>query len=200
MTELRVGGLARLSTCDWPGQLVATVFCQGCGWRCAYCHNPHLLPAQSDTLVPWAEVQAFLARRRGVLDGVVFSGGEPLGQTGLPDAVAEVRDAGFLIGLHTAGPLPQRLAEVLPGLSWVGFDVKVPFDRYDTLTGVPGSGEAARESLRMVRDSGVAFETRTTVDPACVDAESLAAIDADLAALGLPPSRRQAYRPPPGPR
>ncbi|NJL07515.1 MAG: 4Fe-4S cluster-binding domain-containing protein, partial [Methylacidiphilales bacterium] len=70
MTELRVGGLSRLSGCDWPGQLVATVFLQGCPWRCRYCHNPHLLPARGDDEIAWREVVAFLEARRGLLDGI----------------------------------------------------------------------------------------------------------------------------------
>ncbi len=75
MTDLRLGGLARLSTCDWPGQLVATVFCQGCPWRCRYCHNPHLLPARTDQAPPWTEVFTFDESCPGILDRVVSHGG-----------------------------------------------------------------------------------------------------------------------------
>ena len=127
LAELRVGGLERLSMCDWPGELAATIFCQGCPWDCPYCHNPHLLPVTGRHEIAWREVVDFLKSRRGLLDGVVFSGGEPTLQSALPQAIAEVRDLGFRIGLHTAGPYPGRLAQVLPLVDWVGFDIKTPF-------------------------------------------------------------------------
>ena len=79
---LRIGGLTPLSTTDYPGQLAAAVFCQGCPWRCGYCHNPHLIPATVKQGIDWVEVMRFLERRRGLLDAVVFSGGEPTLQPG----------------------------------------------------------------------------------------------------------------------
>jgi pyruvate formate lyase activating enzyme len=192
--ELRVGGLARLSTCDWPGELVATVFCQGCPWACPYCHNPHLLPARGDHELPWAEVLTFLGGRRGLLDGVVFSGGEATLQAALPGAIGAVRDMGFRVGLHTAGPSPTRLAALLPRLDWVGFDVKAPFADYHRITGIAGSGAKARESLLLLRDSGVAFQARTTVHPALLDGESMSRLRAELAELGIESLKIQPFR------
>jgi len=167
---LRVGGLARLSSVDWPGELAATVFAQGCPWDCSYCHNSHLLstmpPAeQAAEVIPWGAVIAFLESRVRLLDGVVFSGGEPLAQPALPAAIADVRGLGFRVALHTGGVVPSRFAEVLPSLDWVGFDAKAPFRSYERVTRVAGSGERARESLRLLVDSGVAHEVRTTVHP-----------------------------------
>ncbi|NJO54558.1 MAG: anaerobic ribonucleoside-triphosphate reductase activating protein [Bacteroidales bacterium] len=193
MTELRVGGLARLSCCDWPGHLVATVFLQGCPWRCRYCHNPHLLPARGAEEIAWPDVLAFLEARRGLLDGVVFSGGEPTVQAALPAAVRAVRALGFRVGLHTGGGVPERLKAVLALLDWVGFDVKASFDDYARITGVPGSGEAARASLRLLLASGVACDLRTTVHPALLDDAALARLEDELAALGVT-SRLQPFR------
>jgi pyruvate formate lyase activating enzyme len=79
---LRVGGLTRLSATDYPGKLAAVVFCQGCAWRCDYCHNPELQPPRSTGEIAWPEVLAFLERRKGLLDAVVFSGGGPNQQRG----------------------------------------------------------------------------------------------------------------------
>src|SRR5215831_3439565 len=106
---LRVGGLIPLSASDWPGYLSAVVFCQGCPWRCGYCHNPHLLPARGSGGIAWSDVLAFLQRRAGLLDAVVFSGGEPLAQATLANAMRGVRRLGFRIGLHTGGAYPARL-------------------------------------------------------------------------------------------
>ncbi len=193
--ELRVGGLARLSTCDWPGELVATVFCQGCPWRCRYCHNPHLLPAHAGEPIAWPRVLAFLERRRDLLDAVVFSGGEPTLQAALPAAMRMVRSLGFRIGLHTAGPYPDRLAAVLPLVDWIGFDVKAPFDDYARVTGVPGSGDKARASLSRVLAAGIAVDVRTTVDPGLLGEGELARLSGELAALGVRHHRLQECRP-----
>src|SRR5689334_15533531 len=111
---LRIGGLTPLSTTDYPGQLAAVVFCQGCPWRCSYCHNPHLLSARAKHALGWDDVAAFLSRRRGLLDAVVFSGGEPLAQAALPDAMRQTKAMGYRIGLHTGGAYPPRLVAVLP--------------------------------------------------------------------------------------
>ncbi len=123
---MRIGGITPLTTIDFPGRLAAVVYCQGCPWRCSYCHNPELLDATAPAAVPWPQVLAFLQSRRGLLDGVVFSGGEPTLQAALPAALAEVRAMGFATGLHTGGMYPERLAAVLPLLDWVGLDVKGP--------------------------------------------------------------------------
>ncbi len=193
---LTIAGLTALSTCDWPGRLVATVFLQGCPWRCTYCHNPDLLDPRRPGSVPWAAVRDLLARRRGLLDGVVFSGGEPTGQAGLLAAVREVRDAGFAVGLHTSGAYPRRLAALLPLVDWVGLDVKAPPDRYGDVTGVASSGRRAAESLRLVLASGVPVQVRTTVGPGALGPDDVARLTASLAAAGVADHVLQQVRPP----
>lgn len=192
--ELRVGGFVRLSTCDWPGELVATVFCQGCPWACGYCHNPHLIPPRAEVGVAWPDIMSFLDSRRGLLDGVVFSGGEPTLQPALPEAMRAVRALGFRIGLHSAGPYPERLRAVLPLVDWIGFDVKAAFDDYERITGIAGSGVKAEASLRQVLASGVARDIRTTIHDAMLDPAALARLSADLDALGARDHRLQPFR------
>ncbi|HEY0283673.1 MAG TPA: anaerobic ribonucleoside-triphosphate reductase activating protein [Rhizomicrobium sp.] len=194
MPELRIGGLSRLSSCDWPGELVATVFCQGCSWRCPYCHNPDLLPATGKSSIPWEEVRAFLATRRNLLDAVVFSGGEPLLQQALSEAMRDASAMGFKIGLHTGGAVSSRFAEVLPLVDWVGFDVKAPFDDYARITGIDGSGRHARESLIALLASGVANEVRTTVHPRLLGPGILDQMAHELAGLGVVCWVLQAFR------
>ena len=193
--SLRIGGLARLSTCDWPGELAATVFCQGCAWACPYCHNPGLREAQANGLISWASVVDFLASRRGLLDAVVFSGGEPTLQSALLDAVREVRTLGFRVGLHTAGIVPGRFAQVLPSLDWVGFDVKAPFAAYQRITGVRASGDNALESLLSLLASHVAYEVRTTVHSSLLRTEDLIQLKAQLLDLGVESFVIQHFRP-----
>jgi pyruvate formate lyase activating enzyme len=162
---LRVGGLTRCSASDYPGKLAAVVFCQGCAWRCSYCHNPELRSARRRAEMAWPEVLAFLGRRRGLLDAVVFSGGEPTQQLGLAQAMRDVRALGYLVGLHTAGVVPRRLAEVLPLVDWVAMDAKARFEDHERVTGVRGSGARARESRELIRASGVACEFHTVGAP-----------------------------------
>lgn len=194
MMKLRVGGLTPLSSSDWPGMLSAVVFSQGCPWRCRYCHNPDLIPSQSENELAWEDVMEFLHRRLGLLDAVVFSGGEPTLQAALPDAMREVRELGFKIGLHTGGMYPKRLASVLPVVDWVGLDVKAPFEDYSRITGVKGSGEPVRQSLELLLASGVDHEVRTTVHPAQLRDQDVINLAHDLAASGVKHYAIQAFR------
>ena len=182
---LRVGGLTPLTTIDFPGRLAAVVFLQGCPWRCGYCQNPDLIAADAPGAMSWDHVRAFLERRRGLLDGVVFSGGEPTLQAGLSDAVREVRELGFEVGLHSAGMYPERLATLLPSLDWIGLDIKAPRLEHDTITGVPGSGAKARASLAHVLRSGIAYECRTTWHAGLFALDRLSALGQELAELGV---------------
>ena len=182
---LRVGGLTPLSATDYPGHLCAVVFCQGCAWRCGYCHNRHLRARLGEAAIPWPEVLAFLRRRRGLLDAVVFSGGEPTLQAGLAAAMQEVKALGFLIGLHTAGIVPRQLARLLPLVDWIGMDLKAPFAHYERVTGAKASGRRARESMELVLASGVACQFRTTVVPGSPDQHSVAQIAAALKHRGV---------------
>jgi pyruvate formate lyase activating enzyme len=183
--SLRIGGLAPMTTVDYPGELAAVVFCQGCPWRCRYCHNAHLLPPRGPEQIPWSEVRAFLEARVGLLDALVFSGGEPTLQAALPAAMREVKSLGFKVGLHTAGPYPVRLRRVLPYVDWVGLDIKALPADYPAITGVPGSGERAWESLSLLLDAGVALQVRTTVLPDWTHADDIGPLADRLAAVGV---------------
>jgi pyruvate formate lyase activating enzyme len=183
--NLRIGGLTPLTSIDFPGRLAAVVFCQGCPWRCGYCHNPALLDANTPAALSWAELRAFLRRRRGLLDGVVFSGGEPTLQTALPEALQEVRALGFETALHTGGMYPDRLAALLPHLDWVGLDIKGPWRHIDAITGSRHSGPRVQASLRHLLASGVSHECRTTWHPGLFDVDELRALADDLATLGV---------------
>jgi len=162
---LTIGGLTPFTTIDYPGKLAAVIFCQGCAWRCGYCHNRHLLDTSQPSAYVWQDVISFLEQRRGLLDAVVFSGGEPTLQPRLPQALAAVQQMGFLTGLHTTGAYPQRLLDCLPHLDWVGMDLKAPFELYEAITGVTGSGAAAEQSATLLQQSKVPCQFRTTLDP-----------------------------------
>ncbi len=191
--SLRIAGITPFSTVDWPGKLACVAFLAGCPWRCPYCQNFILQSADAGTLGADALFD-LLEQRRGLLDGVVFSGGEPLAQPGVVEAARQAKEMGFEVGLHTCGAYPERLREILPQLSWVGLDVKAPWDAYDRVTLARGSGALARESLEILLDAGVSLETRTTWHPALLSADDIARIGADLAERGVRSWAVQAYR------
>lgn len=180
-----VGGITPLSTIDWPERLAAVLFVRGCPWRCPYCHNPEFQQVRGDRY-PWEHVRTFLAERRGLLDGVVFSGGEPTLHPGLVDAVREVRSMGFGTALHTGGHGTERLRALLDAglIDWVGFDVKAPFDDYPLITGRADSGNRARRSLQILVESGVPYELRTTVYTPVLDDDRLAIIAHEVGQRG----------------
>ncbi len=183
--NLEIGGFTPLTTIDFPGRLAAVVFCQGCPWRCRYCQNGHLIPRSAEDPVDWRRLVKFLEHRVGLLDGVVFSGGEPTLQASLPEAIRWVKSLGYQIGLHTAGPYPKRLQPVLPLVDWVGFDIKTLPGAYPAVTGVPASGDRVLESAKLVLENGVAHEFRTTVHPALTNLTTLRDLAGVLADMGV---------------
>jgi pyruvate formate lyase activating enzyme len=192
---LHVGGIVPFSTSDWPGKLAAVLFLQGCPWRCGYCQNPHLLPPRGAHEEDWAATLAWLGTRRGLLDAVVFSGGEPTAQAGLRAAIRAVRALGFAIGLHTGGIYPRRFVEVVGEVDWIGLDIKAPMLGYDAVTGVPRSGFAAFASLDLALKAGVALDVRTTVHPELTPRETLLTLARELQAMGVRRWVLQAFRP-----
>lgn len=198
--SLRIGGLQPFTTIDYPGALAAVVFVQGCPWRCQYCHNPHLQAREAEPAGPhWSALRGWLARRRGRLDALVFSGGEPTLDPALPAAMREVRALGLRVGLHTAGLSPRRLRAVLPLVDWVGLDIKAPLGDtalHDHITGVRGAAPAVRASLQALLASGVAHECRTTVHTSLLEADALPRLVGELTGAGARHVVLQPCRPP----
>ena len=175
-----IGGLQKLAMVDYPGKLAATVFTGGCNLRCPFCHNALLVTRLRET--PALEEKAvldFLASRRGLLDGVVLSGGEPLLQPGAADFLAKVRELGFAVKLDTNGCFPKILANILDrGLvDYVAMDIKNSPEKYPETVGIPGFDTApVEESVRLLAGSGVDHEFRTTLVREFHTAEDLTAI------------------------
>lgn len=192
---LKVGGVTPFTATDYPGKLAAVVFVQGCPWRCGYCHNPHLQPRSQENPLSWTRVMDLLRRRQGLIDAVVFSGGEPTMDPALPDAIAAVRELGFAVGLHSAGIYPQRLTEILPLLDWIGLDIKAPFAHYERITGVADSGRQALACAEAVLASGVPHEFRTTVHASLLSETALVDLARTLATMGARNYALQAFRP-----
>lgn len=172
--SLVVAGLTPMTTLDYPDHLACVIFTQGCPLRCGYCHNPQMLTSEAQPGAPdWKQVEAFLQSRMGLLQAVVFSGGEPTAQRALLPAVAKVAAMGFKIGLHTSGINPVRLAELLPLLGWVGLDIKAEPHKYERVCGRSGVANKVVQSLQLLQQSGCDFEVRCTLHPRDLDIQGI---------------------------
>lgn len=191
----KVGGVTPFSATDYPGKLAAVIFMQGCPWRCGYCHNPHLQPRNSETPISWHDVLDLLQRRVGLIDAVVFSGGEPCLDPAIGDAIGAARALGYAVGMHSSGAYPRRLVELLPSLDWIGLDIKAPFARYGDVTGIGGSGRYVQASAEAVLASGIAHEFRTTLHPALLDESEIFEMAERLAQMGAKNYALQLFRP-----
>lgn len=194
--NILIGGVETFSTVDFPNMMAAVVFMQGCPWRCPFCHNQALQKIGGETSFLWDKFFEFLKSRRGILDAVVFSGGEPLVQDCLGNYISQVRELGYKVGLHTGGYRPEAFKKVLPLVDWVGFDVKAPLDaeRYKQAVGGVNHFAEAEQSLHMLAESGKFFECRTTCDPRILNIADIYKIADSLKALGVKEYYLQRYR------
>lgn len=195
--RLRVGGFEPLTTVEWPGRLSAVVFLQGCPWKCRYCHNAELTPLTAAGMTSWADTLTRIEARRGFIDAVIFSGGEPTYQSSLPAAIREVAAMGFEVALHTNGFSPAALQSALDtgAVAFLAMDIKAPFDEYELVTQIPSSGRGARASVPLILASGLDHEFRTTYHPALLTHEHLRTIARELAELGVTRWVVQLFRP-----
>lgn len=194
---IKIGGIEKFSIVDWPNKIAAVAFLQGCPWRCPFCYNQSLQNPNGVTEADWQQFLHFLEQRKGILDGVVFSGGEPLMQRNLPIAMDIVKKMGFEIGMHSGGYNPTALRNVIDKLSWVGFDIKAPLiaEQYRHASGGFADVEKVKESLQILLNSGIHFECRTTCDPRILGISDIYEIADTLAALGIQEYYIQKYRP-----
>jgi len=165
---LRICGLQKLSMVDYPGKLAATVFTGGCNLRCPFCHNALLVTRleQNPESHSEEEVLAFLRSRKGLLDGVVLSGGEPLLQRDCTEFLEHVKRLGFTVKLDTNGCYPEKLADILSKnlVDYVAMDIKNRREKYAETVGLSQFDPAPiDESIRILRKSGIDYEFRTTV-------------------------------------
>lgn len=180
---MRIGGLLKFSLIDYPGKIAAVVFTQGCNYRCPFCHNPELvLPSLfKDPLDP-AEVLVFLEKRRGQLQGVTITGGEPTIQPGLMVFMRQVKAMGFLVKLDTNGSNPDVLEKILAaGLTdFVAMDIKSSPTGYAKAAGLAVDMSALERSAGLIKAAHVPYIFRTTAVKGLVAREDILAIRAFL--------------------
>ena len=163
---MKIHGLQKMTLLDFPGHVACTVFLGGCDLRCPYCHNYELATGKVPPVMEEEELFAFLAKRKGLLDGVAITGGEPCLHRDLPEFIAKIREMGFPVKLDTNGTHPAVLAEVLErGLvEYVAMDVKNSPDKYAMTAGLQTLDIGPiRESIELLKNAGIEYEFRTTV-------------------------------------
>ncbi|HAJ28010.1 MAG TPA: anaerobic ribonucleoside-triphosphate reductase activating protein [Syntrophus sp. (in: bacteria)] len=185
---MKIGGLQKVSLIDYPGKIGAVVFTQGCNFRCPYCHNPELVnPTLFRETIPEESVIAFLKTRRGKLEAVTVTGGEPTLQEGLPSFLQRIKDLGFLVKIDTNGSFPAAIAILLQkGLvDYFAMDIKGPLDKYEILIHARVKIEDIKESIALITGSSVSHEFRTTLAASLLTGKDI------LEIAGLIPSARR---------
>ncbi|BBB47101.1 anaerobic ribonucleoside-triphosphate reductase activating protein [Pelolinea submarina] len=178
-----LGGLQKFSLADYPGKTCAILFTRGCNFRCPYCHNPELVwPERYTQKISMENTLAFLENRRGLLDAVTVTGGEPCLQPDLPDLLVKLKRMGFAVKLDTNGSFPEKLWDVIVGglVDYVAMDIKAPLAKYARVSAVDLPVEPIRASIALLLEGRVDYEFRTTVDCELLDEEDLLAIGEDI--------------------
>ena len=187
---MAINGLQKFSLIDYPGKLCCVVFFGNCNFRCPYCHNPALVfDPESQGRISMDELELFLESRKGKLDGVVFSGGEPTLSPELPPCAKNAKDLGFAVKLDTNGTSPETLRNLWKqnALDALGIDFKAPFGEYPKVTGRndPRIAESVRESILFAQRNNIELEIRTTVHRKISSPETLRKMYCDLQKLGI---------------
>lgn len=163
---MRIGGFQKLTLVDFPGKVAATVFVQGCNFRCGYCHNPELvLKRLFQGYIPQEEVLNYLYDRREKLQGVVITGGEPTLQKGLSCFIVRIKEMGFKVKIDTNGSHPEVLLSLLELnlIDYIAMDVKSSLARYALVTGTLCDTTKIQESINLIIKSGIPYQLRTTL-------------------------------------
>lgn len=163
-----IGGLVKFSLSDYPGKTSAVIFTRGCNFRCRYCHNPELvLPEKYAEEIPQEEVFSFLENRKGKIDAVVLTGGEPTDHSDLGDMIKKIKKMGFLVKLDTNGSRPEVLEKIIKDrdIDYLAMDIKAPFtnEGYKKITNVIFDVEKLKNSVSLIMNSGLPYEFRTTI-------------------------------------
>ena len=173
-----ISGIQKMTLLDFPGRCACTVFLAGCNLRCPFCHNASLVLDNREPAMTESEFFTFLQKRRGLLDGVCITGGEPTLRKDLPDFIRKIRELGYLVKLDTNGSNPGLLGQLLEEnlLDYVAMDIKNCPDRYSATCGGPDILAHVEECLNLLRNSTVEWELRTTCVKPFHDETALEAI------------------------
>ena len=163
---MKIGGIQKLTLLDFPGKIASTLFTVGCNFRCPFCHNASLVThTENAGSVSEEEALAYLSKRKGIIEGVCLTGGEPTIWSDVSDFLENVKNIGLSVKLDTNGSSPEKLAELMDRglLDYVAMDIKNSPEKYALTSGSESALESAKKSVRLLMEGNVPFEFRTTV-------------------------------------
>ncbi|MEM2918194.1 MAG: anaerobic ribonucleoside-triphosphate reductase activating protein [Candidatus Altiarchaeota archaeon] len=163
---MKIGALQKFSLIEYPEKISAIVFTQGCNFRCGYCHNPELVDEKLFMdVIPEEEILSFLENRKGKLDAVVITGGEPLIQEDIESFIKKIKDIGYLVKLDTNGSFPEKLKNLTNKkfVDYIAMDIKAPLEKYELITKVKINKEKILHSIEIIMNSDINYEFRTTI-------------------------------------
>ncbi|MFZ5987807.1 MAG: anaerobic ribonucleoside-triphosphate reductase activating protein [Bacillota bacterium] len=165
---MRIAGIQKNSFVDYPGKVCAVLFTPGCNMDCFYCHNRMLLSGgERVNLIDMDKVLGFLTKRKGFLEGVVVTGGEPTLQDDLYDFLGTIKGMGYSVKLDTNGTNPRVIESLINKrmVDYIAMDIKAPFEKYEKVCGIKVKIESIKKSISLLKESAVDYEFRTTIAP-----------------------------------
>ena len=168
-TQLKIGGVQKLTLLDYPGQVACTIFTAGCNMKCPFCHNKDLVFIPENFVSEETDdILEFLSRRQGIIDAVCITGGEPLLQNGLLDFIRQIKELGYKVKVDTNGLFPDRLKQIVESgyVDYIAMDIKNSFAKYPQTTGITGNDNLVknvRKSISYLLSGKIEYEFRTTV-------------------------------------
>lgn len=174
---MKIGGLQKTSLLDYPDTISAIIWTVGCDFRCPFCYNRDIVLDKVGT-IPEEEILSFLEKRKGMLEGLVISGGEPLIQKEIIEFAEKVKKLGYLIKIDTNGMHPEKLKELIDKklVDYIAMDVKAPKNKYDKLTDVKTDIKKIEKSIEIIRNSAPDYEFKTTFMPELLTKEDIVSI------------------------
>jgi len=171
---MKIKGLQKFTLVDYPGKIACTIFLFGCNFKCGFCHNPELVLRDSTPTISKEEILDFLKKRKGQLEGVCITGGEPL-LTLDYDFVREIKDLGYPIKMDTNGTFPEKLKDLIDAklIDCIAMDIKSSKENYSKTSGANVDMEKIEKSIKLIANSGLDYEFRTTVVPEIHDEKEI---------------------------
>lgn len=176
---MQIGGITKSSLIDYPKKISAVIFLIGCNFNCPYCHNPELVISNIIEPIDINTIYSFLKKRKGLLDGVVITGGEPTLHKKLPEFIKNIKDMGYLIKLDTNGSNPNMVEELIENklVDYIAMDIKAPFDEYNNIITKEINIENVKKTFKLLVQNKVDYEFRTTVVSNLLNYESFVKIN-----------------------
>lgn len=163
---MKINGLQKMTLLDYPDHIACTVFIAGCNYKCPYCHNSELINKDAEVVMDDSEFFKFLEKRKGLLDGVAVTGGEPLLNNEIEEFLVNIKKMGYPVKLDTNGSFPNKLKNIIEKdlVSYVAMDIKNSKERYAQTVGLNAIDiSKIKESINLLMNSSVDYEFRTTV-------------------------------------